>query len=119
MAVEIRRTGATREAEAKQAETQEILKFSQDGNAALREIEARGAAGNSAASQEARRQPPQPPTEGPLPSDQINLTDEDSRIMPMAGDGFEQCYNAQAAVAAGSLRLAIDDQIEKAKISIS
>ena len=32
----------------------------------------------------------QPPTEGPLPSDQINLTDEDLRIMPMAGGGFEQ-----------------------------
>src|ERR1700731_3290017 len=47
--------------------------------------------------------PPQPPTEGPLPSDQINLTDKDSRIMPVAGGGFEQCYNAQAAVAAGSL----------------
>src|SRR6202047_4138769 len=36
--------------------------------------------------------PPQPPTEGPLPSDQINLTDKDSRIMPVAGGGFEQCY---------------------------
>ena len=47
--------------------------------------------------------PPQPPTEGPLPSDQINLTDEDSRVMPVAGGGFEQCYNAQAAVAAGSM----------------
>jgi transposase len=46
---------------------------------------------------------PQPPTEGPSPSDQINLTDEDSRIMPVAGGGFEQCYNAQAAVAAGSM----------------
>jgi hypothetical protein len=31
--------------------------------------------------------------------DQINLTDEDSRIMPVAGGGFEQCYNAQAVVA--------------------
>jgi transposase len=47
--------------------------------------------------------PPTPPVEGPLPSDQVNLTDEDSRIMPVAGGGFEQCYNAQAAVAAGSL----------------
>jgi transposase len=46
---------------------------------------------------------PQPPVEGPLPKDQINLTDEDSRIMPVAGGGFEQCYNAQAAVAADSL----------------
>jgi transposase len=50
-----------------------------------------------------RGRPPQPPTEGPLPTDQINLTDEQSRIMPVAGGGFEQCYNAQAAVAAGSL----------------
>jgi transposase len=34
--------------------------------------------------------PPTPPTAGPGPSDQINLTDEDSRIMPVAGGGFEQ-----------------------------
>jgi transposase len=47
--------------------------------------------------------PPQPPVEGPLPTDQINLTDEESRVMPVAGGGFEQCYNAQAAVAADSL----------------
>ena len=47
--------------------------------------------------------PPQPPVEGPLPTDQVNLTDEESRIMPVAGGGFEQCYNAQAVVAAGSL----------------
>lgn len=47
--------------------------------------------------------PPEPPSAEPLPKDQINLTDEDSRIMPVAGGGFDQCYNAQAAVAAGSL----------------
>lgn len=47
--------------------------------------------------------PPEPPTPGPLPTDQINLTDEESRIMPVAGGGFDQCYNAQAAVTAGSL----------------
>ncbi|EIM30687.1 transposase [Microvirga lotononidis] len=47
--------------------------------------------------------PPSPPASGPSPTDQINLTDEDSRIMPVAGGGFEQCYNAQAVVAAGSL----------------
>jgi hypothetical protein len=47
--------------------------------------------------------PPEPPSEGPRPNDQINLTDEASRIMPVAGGGFDQCYNAQAAVAAGSL----------------
>src|SRR3954451_16559885 len=50
-----------------------------------------------------RGKSPQPPVEGPLPTDQINLTDEQSRIMPVAGGGFEQCYNAQAVVAAGSL----------------
>jgi len=47
--------------------------------------------------------PPVPPVEGPLPTDQVNLTDEQSRIMPVAGGGFEQCYNAQAVVAVGSL----------------
>src|SRR5467141_1953925 len=47
--------------------------------------------------------PPQLPAEGALPTDQINLTDEESRIMPVAGGGFEQCYNAQAVVAADSL----------------
>ena len=56
--------------------------------------------------------PPQPPTEGPLPSDQINLTDEESRIMPAAGGGFEQCYNAQAAVAAGSMLVVAVDVVQ-------
>jgi transposase len=42
--------------------------------------------------------PPKAPTPGPSPTDQINLTDEASRIMPVAGGGFEQCYNAQAVV---------------------
>ena len=49
--------------------------------------------------------PPEPPLEGPRPKDQINLTDEASRIMPVAGGGFDQGSNAQAAVAAGSLRV--------------
>jgi len=47
--------------------------------------------------------PPEPPAAGPGPKDQINLTDEDSRIMPVAGGGFDQCFNAQAVVAAESL----------------
>jgi transposase len=47
--------------------------------------------------------PPAPPVEGARPTDQINLTDEESRIMPVAGGGFDQCYNAQAVVAAESL----------------
>src|SRR5580700_7083481 len=55
---------------------------------------------------------PQPPSEGPRPDDQINLTDEESRIMPVAGGGFEQCYNAQAAVAAGSLLVVAVDVVQ-------
>src|SRR4051812_5509853 len=55
---------------------------------------------------------PQPPVEGPLPSDQVNLTDEESRIMPMAGGGFEQCYNAQAVVAADSLLVVATDVVQ-------
>src|SRR3546814_12693115 len=46
---------------------------------------------------------PEPPSAGPRPKDQINLTDEESRIMPVAGGGFDQCYNAQAAVATETL----------------
>ena len=45
-----------------------------------------------------RGEAPKPPQEGPLPTDQISLTDEESRIMPVAGGGFDQCYNAQALV---------------------
>ena len=56
--------------------------------------------------------PPAPPIEGPLPIDQVNLTDEASRIMPVAGAGFEQCYNAQAAVAAGSLLVIAADVVQ-------
>ncbi|CAI06449.1 IS1182-like element ISAzo1 family transposase [Aromatoleum aromaticum] len=42
--------------------------------------------------------PPTPPAPGPRADDQLNLTDEDSRIMKVTGGGFEQCYNAQALV---------------------
>ena len=46
---------------------------------------------------------PKPPRGGIRDQDQINLTDEDSRIMPVSGGGFEQCYNAQALVDNDSL----------------
>jgi transposase len=55
-----------------------------------------------ATGKKARGPLPQEPTPGPLPKDQINFTDEESRIMLVPGGGFDQCYNAQAAVAAGS-----------------
>jgi transposase len=47
--------------------------------------------------------PPTAPKPGPKDSDQINLTDEESRIMPISGGGFEQAYNAQAAVDAATM----------------
>ena len=47
--------------------------------------------------------PPKAPEPGPKASDQINLTDEESRIMPVAGGGFEQAYNAQAGVDADTM----------------
>ena len=52
------------------------------------------------------------PTDAPKPTDQVNLTDEDSRIMPVAGGGFEQCYNAQAIVAADSLLVLATDVVQ-------
>lgn len=45
-----------------------------------------------------RGRDPEPPQAGPQDSDQVNLTDEESRIMPVSGGGFEQSYNAQAGV---------------------
>jgi hypothetical protein len=45
-----------------------------------------------------RGKEPKAPTSGPTATDQVNLTDEESRIMPVSGGGFDQAYNAQAAV---------------------
>jgi transposase len=48
--------------------------------------------------------PPLPPTPGPRAKDQYNFTDPDSRIMKNSRDeGFDQHYNAQAAVDQASL----------------
>ena len=45
-----------------------------------------------------RGKDPEPPSSEPRAGDQVNLTDEESRIMPASGGGFGQSYNAQAAV---------------------
>jgi transposase len=50
-----------------------------------------------------RGRPPKPPEAGPKKTDQVNLTDEDSRIMPTSGGNFQQGYNAQAGVDMDSL----------------
>jgi len=41
---------------------------------------------------------PKPPEPAPKPHDQVNLTDEESRIMPTSGGGFMQAFNAQTSV---------------------
>ena len=53
-----------------------------------------------------------PPLEGPQAKDQINLTTQTLRIMPVAGGGFEQCYNAQAVVATESLLVIATDVVQ-------
>ena len=47
--------------------------------------------------QKPRGRAPKPPQEGPRAKDQYNFTDPESRVMKTA-DGFQQTYNAQAAV---------------------
>jgi transposase len=61
-----------------------------------------------------RGRPPEPPSGGVASKEQINLTDEDSRVMPVAGGGFDQCYNAQAVVATGSLLIVVNDVVQAA-----
>jgi hypothetical protein len=45
-----------------------------------------------------RGRTPKPPISTPEDKDQVNLTDEESRIMPVSGGGFMQSYNGQASV---------------------
>jgi len=69
--------------EAEQAEHEEKLKRRQE-----KESNSGKKAGGRA---------PKAPQAGPREKDQVNLTDEQSRIMP-SSEGFVQAYNAQAAV---------------------
>jgi hypothetical protein len=100
----IARAKATIEARAKERHAREQAEH--DAKMAQR------AAKTGATGKKPGGRPPAPPVEGPLPTDQVNLTDEESRIMPVAGGGFEQCYNAQAAVAAGSLLVIAADVVQ-------
>jgi len=50
-----------------------------------------------------RGRTPTPPEPGPKSKDQVNLTDSESRIMPSSSGGFDQSYNAQAAVDVDSM----------------
>jgi len=60
--------------------------------------QAKREAHEKATGKKARGRAPTPPMPGPQAKDQVNLTDEESRIMPTSGGGFEQAYNAQAGV---------------------
>ena len=55
---------------------------------------------------------PRPPVAGAQDKDQLNLTDEESRIMKVAGGGFEQCYNGQLAVDMDSLLIVATDTVQ-------
>lgn len=57
--------------------------------------------------------PPKAPEQGPRPKDQVNLTDEESRIMPASGGGFMQAYNAQACVDIATLLIVASYMTQK------
>jgi len=101
---EIAKARATLEARAKERQAREQAEY--DAKVAAREAKA------AASGKKPSGRPPAPPAEGPGPTDQVNLTDEESRIMPVPGGGFEQCYNAQAAVAADSLLVVANDVVQ-------
>jgi transposase len=98
---EIARARAIIEARAKERHAREQAEY--EAKLAARAAKA------AATGQKPRGRPPVPPVEGPGSADQVNLTDEESRIMPVPGGGFEQCYNAQACVAAGCLLVVATD----------
>jgi transposase/IS5 family transposase len=83
--------------EARAAERQAREQAAYEAKVAARQAKAQ------ASGKPPRGKEPQPPPAGPRSADQVNLTDDESRIMPVAGGGFEQCYNAQAAVDTDSM----------------
>lgn len=101
---EIARAKAVIEARAKERHARELAEY--EAKMAAREAK------TAETGKKPRGREPQPPVDGPLPTDQVNLTDEESRIMPVAGGGFEQCYNAQAVVAADSLLVVAADVVQ-------
>ena len=103
---EIARARAIIEERAKQRQACEQAEY--EAKIAARDAKA------AATGKKPRGRPPAPPVEGPGSTDQVNLTDEESRIMPVPGGGFDQCYNAQAAVAAGSLLVVATDVVQAA-----
>jgi hypothetical protein len=50
--------------------------------------------------------------EGARDKDQINLTDEESRIMKVSDGGFDQCYNSQIAVDMESMLIVTTNTVQ-------
>jgi transposase len=103
---EIARARAVIEARAKERYARERAEY--DAKVAARAAKA------AATGRKPGGRPPVPPVEGPGSGDQVNLTDAESRIMPVPGGGFGQCYNAQACVAAGCLLVVATDVVQAA-----
>jgi transposase len=59
-----------------------------------------------------RGKAPVPPAEGALDKDQINLTDEESRIMKVSDGGFDQCYNSQIAVDMDTMLIVVTNTVQ-------
>jgi len=59
-----------------------------------------------------RGKAPVPPVEGAQDKDQINLTDEESRIMKVTGGGYEQCYNGQIGVDMESMLIVATNTVQ-------
>lgn len=60
------------------------------------------------------RKPPGNPPAPPRAEDQVNLTDDESRIMKVAGGGFKQCYNAQAMVDTETMLIVVPEVTQAA-----
>lgn len=61
---------------------------------------------------EPRGKPPSPPVEGAQDKDQINFTDEESRVMKVSDGGFDQCYNSQIAVDMDSMLIVVTNTVQ-------
>jgi len=59
-----------------------------------------------------RGKPPAPPVEGAQDKDQINFTDEESRVMKVSDGGFDQCYNSQIAVDMESMLIVVTNTVQ-------
>ena len=61
---------------------------------------------------DSRGKSPAPPVDSAQDKDQINLTDEESRIMKVSGGGFDQCYNGQIAVDMDSMLIVTTNTVQ-------